>query len=175
MARWLETLRNQHRDQAKAVAYLSAEFLLGPQLDNALLAADLDDIAAESMRNLGIDLDTLRAAEVEPGLGNGGLGRLAACFIDSLATLNVPSIGYGIRYEYGIFRQSFVEGKQFESPDDWLRLGSPWEIAHPENAVEVHFGGHTERPADGAPDGAMVWKPAWHVRAVPYNYMVPGY
>jgi starch phosphorylase len=175
MTRWLETLRNQHRDQAKTVAYLSAEFLLGPQLENAMLAADLDEIAAESLRGLGIDLDELRAAEVEPGLGNGGLGRLAACFIDSLATLNVPSVGYGIRYEYGIFRQSFVHGKQFEAPDDWLRLGSPWEIPHPENAVEVHFGGYTERPEEGAPDGAMVWKPEWHVNAVPYNYMVPGY
>ncbi len=174
MTRWLETLRNQYRDQAKTVAYLSAEFLLGPQLENAMLAADLDAIAAESLRNLGIDIETLRAVEIEPGLGNGGLGRLAACFVDSLATLNVPSIGYGIRYEYGIFRQTFVDGKQVEKPDDWLSLGSPWEIPHPENAVEVHFGGHTEPAPDGA-EGARTWVPAWNVMAVPYNYMVPGY
>lgn len=174
MTRWLETLRNQYRDQAKAVAYLSAEFLLGPQLENAMLAADLDVVATESLSALGIDIEKLRTVEIEPGLGNGGLGRLAACFIDSLATLNVPSIGYGIRYEYGIFRQTFVDGKQVEKPDNWLSLGSPWEIAHPENAVEVHFGGHTEK-AHGGPEGARTWIPEWHVMAVPYNYMVPGY
>jgi len=174
MTRWLETLRNQYRDQAKTVAYLSAEFLLGPQLENSMLAADLDGIAAESLRNLGIDIEVLRTVEIEPGLGNGGLGRLAACFIDSLATLNVPSIGYGIRYEYGIFRQTFVDGKQVEKADNWLSLGSPWEIAHPENAVEVHFGGHTEAAVDGA-EGSRAWLPDWHVMAVPYNYMVPGF
>ena len=174
MTRWLETLRNQHHDQAKTVAYLSAEFLLGPQLENAMLAADLETIAAESLSQLGISIETLRAVEIEPGLGNGGLGRLAACFIDSLATLNVPSIGYGIRYEYGIFRQTFVDGKQYEKPDNWLALGSPWEIAHPENAVEIHFGGRTEAAVDGA-EGARAWIPEWHVMAVPYNYMVPGY
>ena len=174
MTRWLETLRNQYRDQAKTVAYLSAEFLLGPQLENSMLAADLDGIATESLRNLGIDIEVLRTVEIEPGLGNGGLGRLAACFIDSLATLNVPSIGYGIRYEYGIFRQTFVDGKQVEKADNWLSLGSPWEIAHPENAVEVHFGGHTEAAVDGA-EGSRAWLPDWHVMAVPYNYMVPGF
>jgi len=171
---WLETLRNQYRDQSKVVAYLSAEFLLGPQLDNNMLAANLEDIASRALEELGISLEELRGVEVEPGLGNGGLGRLAACFIDSLATLNVPSIGYGIRYEYGIFRQTFVGGKQVEKPDDWLSLGSPWEIAHPENAVEVHFGGRTE-PAIGGVEGARAWLPGWHVMAVPYNYLVPGY
>ncbi|NTV38746.1 MAG: glycogen/starch/alpha-glucan phosphorylase, partial [Demequinaceae bacterium] len=158
MTRWLETLRNQYSDQAKTVAYLSAEFLLGPQLENSMLAADLDAIAAESLKNLGIDIEDLRTVEIEPGLGNGGLGRLAACFIDSLATLNVPSIGYGIRYEYGIFRQTFVDGKQVEKPDNWLSLGSPWEIPHPENAVEVHFGGHTEEAVNGA-EGSRAWLP----------------
>ncbi|SEJ65667.1 glycogen/starch/alpha-glucan phosphorylase [Demequina mangrovi] len=171
--RWLTALRHQYRDQAKTVAYLSAEFLLGPQLENALLATDLEEIAAESLRLLGVDIDELRSVEIEPGLGNGGLGRLAACFIDSLATLNVPSIGYGIRYEYGIFRQTFVDGKQVEKPDHWLRLGSPWEIPHPENAVEVSFGGRTEA-VEGS-DVARTWIPDWHVTAVPYNYMVPGY
>ncbi len=176
MTRWLETLRNQYRDQAKTVAYLSAEFLLGPQLENAMLAADLEDVARESLDGLGVDLDALRGLEIEPGLGNGGLGRLAACFIDSLATLNVPSIGYGIRYEYGIFRQSFVDGKQVEKPDHWLRMGSPWELPHPENAVEVWFGGSTSEPGDDLVAGdARTWEPDWRVTAVPYNYMVPGY
>ncbi|WP_084830243.1 glycogen/starch/alpha-glucan phosphorylase [Demequina rhizosphaerae] len=169
-ARWLVNLRHQYETQSKAVAYLSAEFLLGPQLENNLLAAGLEDIAAQSLANLGIDIDELRGVEVEPGLGNGGLGRLAACFIDSLATLNVPSVGYGIRYEYGIFRQTFVDGKQVEKPDNWLAMGSPWEIAHPENAVEVSFGGHVEDEGEG-----RRWVPEWSVLGVPYNYMVPGY
>ncbi len=176
MARWLETLRNQYRDQAKTVAYLSAEFLLGPQLENSLLAADLDGIAAGGAGSPGHrHRRSCATAEVEPGLGNGGLGRLAACFIDSLATMNVPSIGYGIRYEYGIFRQTFVDGKQVEKPDNWLRLGSPWEIPHPENAVEVDFGGHTETYDDGRRRRAPAWVPGWRVIGVPYNYMVPGY
>ena len=173
-ARWLESLRVQYRDQSKTVAYLSAEFLLGPQLENAMLAADLEEVAAQSLAGLGVNLDELRDVEIEPGLGNGGLGRLAACFIDSLATLNIPSVGYGIRYEYGIFRQRFEDGRQVEEPDNWLRLGSPWEIPHPENAVEVCFGGHTAE-AEGDNDDARTWKPDWSVTAVPYNYMVPGY
>ena len=175
MGRWLEALRTQHREQKKTVAYLSAEFLLGPQLENNLLAAGLDDIAREALAGLDIDIDELRAYEVEPGLGNGGLGRLAACFIDSLATLDVPSVGYGIRYEYGIFRQTFVDGRQVEQPDAWLALGSPWEIPHPENAVTVSFGGHTEPARGGAPEGARTWVPGWQVQGIPYNYMVPGY
>jgi starch phosphorylase len=171
---WLETLRNQHKDQAKVVAYLSAEFLLGPQLDNNMLAANLEDIATRALADLDISLDELRGMEIEPGLGNGGLGRLAACFIDSLATMDIPSIGYGIRYEYGIFRQTFEEGRQVERADHWLRLGSPWELPHPENAVEVGFGGSTRR-MKGGPDGARTWTPDWRVTALPYNYMVPGY
>lgn len=174
MTRWLETVRNQFRDQAKTVAYLSAEFLLGPQLENSLLAADLDGIAEQALADLGINIADLRGVEIEPGLGNGGLGRLAACFIDSLATKNVPSIGYGIRYEYGIFKQTFVDGRQVEKPDNWLRLGSPWEIPHPENAIEVAFGGHTEASKSGS-DGARQWVPSWRVTGVPYSYMIPGY
>ena len=175
MVRWLETLRRQGELQAKSVAYLSAEFLLGRQLDNALLASGLEEIVEEGLSSLGIELATLREAEVEPGLGNGGLGRLAACFIDSLATMNVPCIGYGIRYEYGIFQQTFVDGWQVEKPDDWLSLGSPWEFPHPEAAVRVNFGGAVEQYQ--ADDGVIRrrWTPGWSVLAVPYNYMVPGF
>ncbi|WP_420793579.1 glycogen/starch/alpha-glucan phosphorylase [Microbacterium thalli] len=174
VARWLEDQRMQRADQSKAVCYLSAEYLLGRQLDNNLLASGLTEIATEALAACGIDIDTMRAHEVEPGLGNGGLGRLAACFIDSLATLSVPSIGYGIRYEYGIFRQVFRDGQQVEKPDAWLALGSPWEFRHPEAAQTVSFAGHTETYDD---DGVLRsrWVPAWSVRAVPYNYMVPGY
>ena len=175
MARWLETTRKQRQAKAKTIGYLSAEYLLGRQLSNALLAADLSDIARDAMAGCGLDITELANVEVEPGLGNGGLGRLAACFIDSLATMNVPSIGYGIRYEYGIFRQTFVDGAQVEQPDNWLKLGSPWEFAHPESAVQVHFGGHTETWTDELGRERTRWVPWWNVLGIPYNYMVPGY
>ena len=174
MARWLETIKHNRTRQAKFVGYLSAEYLLGRQLGNALLATDLNDVAEKALASCGLDLTTLRAQEVEPGLGNGGLGRLAACFIDSLATMSVPCIGYGIRYEYGIFRQTFVDGRQVETPDTWLHLGSPWEFPHPEAAVEVNFGGHTETYDDSGTQRTR-WVPGWTVLGVPYNYMVPGY
>ncbi|MDR1710529.1 MAG: glycogen/starch/alpha-glucan phosphorylase [Propionibacteriaceae bacterium] len=174
MARWLETSRKTRQTKAKGVAYLSAEYLLGRQLNNALLATGLKEIAVEALASCGLDLEQLRAQEVEPGLGNGGLGRLAACFIDSLATMSVPCIGYGIRYEYGIFKQVFVEGRQVEEPDTWLQLGCPWEFPHPEAAVQVDFGGYTEKYYDGGVERVR-WVPSWNVLGVPYNYMVPGY
>ncbi|MFK4851018.1 glycogen/starch/alpha-glucan phosphorylase [Microbacterium sp. ZW T6_19] len=174
MARWLEDLRRQKESQAKGVCYLSAEYLLGRQLDNNLLAGGLADIAQEALASCGVSLDDLRQHEVEPGLGNGGLGRLAACFVDSLATLGVPSIGYGIRYEYGIFRQTFVDGQQVEQPDSWLSLGSPWEFARPEDAQTIAFGGHTETYDDEGVTRSR-WVPGWNVQAVPYNYMIPGF
>ncbi len=174
MARWLEDLRRQRVAQVKGVCYLSAEYLLGRQLDNNLLASGLTDIATTAMAECGIDIEDLRAAEVEPGLGNGGLGRLAACFIDSLATMAVPNIGYGIRYEYGIFRQTFQDGQQVEQPDSWLTMGSPWEFPHPEAAQPVSFGGYTEHYDDEGTERSR-WIPAWNVLAIPYNYMVPGY
>ena len=175
MARWLETSYKQRQNPAKMVGYLSAEYLLGRQLDNALLAADLGDIVEKGLESCGLDLDVLRAAEVEPGLGNGGLGRLAACFIDSLSTMNVPCIAYGIRYEYGIFRQTFVDGRQVEQPDTWLELGSPWEFPHPERSIRVDFGGHTETTTDADGVAHTTWVPEWNVLGVPFNYMVPGY
>ncbi|MCL2784434.1 MAG: glycogen/starch/alpha-glucan phosphorylase [Propionibacteriaceae bacterium] len=175
MARWLESTRRILTERPKMVGYLSAEYLLGRQLDNALLATDLQEIAEEAMASCGINLSTLRAQEVEPGLGNGGLGRLAACFIDSLATMGVPAMGYGIRYEYGIFRQTFVDNAQVEQPDTWLSLGSPWEFPHPEHSVEVDFGGHTELYTDDDGVERTKWVPSWNVIGVPYNYMVPGY
>jgi len=175
MARWIETARQQIEEPVKKVAYLSAEYLLGRQLGNNLLATGLIDIAEDALKQCGLDFALLRAQEVEPGLGNGGLGRLAACFIDSLATMNVPCIGYGIRYEYGIFRQTFVDGRQVEQPDTWLALGSPWEFPHPEHAVQVNFAGRTETVTDADGTERVVWHPDWNVLGTPYNYMVPGY
>ncbi|MFV0451929.1 MAG: glycogen/starch/alpha-glucan phosphorylase [Propioniciclava sp.] len=175
MARWLETGRRTKAARTKTIGYLSAEYLLGRQLGNALLATDLNEIAFEGLKQCGVDLPTMRRQEVEPGLGNGGLGRLAACFIDSLATMNVPCIGYGIRYEYGIFRQTFVDGRQVEQPDTWLALGSPWEFPHPEASVQVDFGGRTETYVGEDGRERTRWLPDWNVLGVPYNYMVPGY
>jgi starch phosphorylase len=175
MSGWLQTLGAQMQAKAKAVVYLSAEYLLGRQLDNALLASGLTEIAEKSLAGLGIDIDAVREAEIEPGLGNGGLGRLAACFIDSLATLEIPAVGYGIRYEYGIFRQTFEDGAQVEQPDSWLANGSPWEFPHPEMGVKVRFAGHTEEYEDEAGVKRSRWQHGWEVIGVPYNYMVPGY
>lgn len=175
MADWLETATKRRETPRKMVGYLSAEYLLGRQLDNALLATDMTGVVNEALTECGIDLATMRAQEVEPGLGNGGLGRLAACFIDSLAALDVSCIGYGIRYEYGIFRQTFVDGRQVEVPDSWLSLGNPWEFPHPDRAVQVDFGGHTERYTDEQGRERTRWVPAWNVLGVPYHYMVPGY
>ncbi|WP_394279109.1 glycogen/starch/alpha-glucan phosphorylase [Microbacterium sp.] len=174
MSRWLEDVQRQRGSDSRGVAYLSAEYLLGRQLDNNLLATGLTAIAGEALAACGIDIDDVRALEIEPGLGNGGLGRLAACFIDSLATMGVPNVGYGIRYEYGIFRQTFVDGRQVEQADSWLALGSPWEFPHPEAAQTISFGGHTETYDDEGVTRTR-WIPAWNVQAVPYNYMVPGY
>jgi starch phosphorylase len=183
MASWLETAQRRREHPTKMVGYLSAEYLLGRQLGNALMATDLREIVEEGLRACGLDIRKLRVQEVEPGLGNGGLGRLAACFIDSLATMDVSCIGYGIRYEYGIFRQTFVDGRQVEIPDTWLSLGAPWEFPNPERAVRVDFGGQVEPVLDetGTPvvDPSGVarrrWVPAWNVLGIPYNYMVPGY
>jgi len=175
MAGWLEAGVRRRANPEKMVGYLSAEYLLGRQLENALLATQLQDIATQAMDQCGIDIDTLMSQEVEPGLGNGGLGRLAACFIDSLATMDVPCIGYGIRYEYGIFRQKFVDNRQVELPDSWLSLGAPWEFPHPERAVQVDFGGHTQTYTDDDGRERTRWVPSWNVQGIPYHYMVPGY
>ncbi len=175
MADWLETGARRRQSQQKTIGYLSAEYLLGRQLGNNLLATNLQDIAEVAMAQCGIDVSTLRAQEVEPGLGNGGLGRLAACFVDSLATMDVRCIGYGIRYEYGIFRQTFEDDRQVEVPDSWLSLGNPWEFPHPERQVLVHFGGHTETETDDDGRERTTWVPDWDVLGVPYHYMVPGH
>ncbi len=172
MADWLTTVRNRGSGPTKTVVYLSAEFLLGRQLGNALLATGLTEVAREALDSLGIDLESIADLEVEPGLGNGGLGRLAACFADSLATIGRPAIGYGICYEYGIFEQSFEDGRQIEKPDQWLEYDNPWMFSQREHAVRVGFGGHVE--VDGA-TGARTWLPAEQVVGVPHNLLVPGY
>src|SRR5256886_16314308 len=146
--RWVDSARSYLDQKSLTVIYLSAEYLIGPQLGNNLLALGLEDEVKTALAELGLSLDELLEHEEEPGLGNGGLGRLAACYMDSLATLDIPAIGYGIRYEYGIFNQEIRDGYQVERADKWLASGNPWEFARPAAAVEVNFGGHTEHYAD---------------------------
>src|SRR5688572_32849424 len=129
---------------AKVVAYLSAESLVGPHLGNSLVNLGLQKTAEQAVASVGQDLATILEQEEEPGLGNGGLGRLAACYMDSLATVGIPAVGYGIRYEFGIFDQTIRDGWQVEVTDKWLHLGNPWEIPRPEEAVRVKYGGRTE-------------------------------
>ena len=157
------------------MAYLSAEFLMVPHLGNNLVSLGINETARDAMKELGLDLDLIVAQEEEPGLGNGGLGRLAACYLDSLSTQEIPTLGYGIRYEYGIFHQELRDGCQVELSDKWLRNGNPWEIARPEWTVEVKFGGHTESYTDQKGRKRMRWHPDRVVLGVPYDTPVPGY
>ncbi|HKD59152.1 MAG TPA: glycogen/starch/alpha-glucan phosphorylase [Terracidiphilus sp.] len=173
--RWIHTVQNYRAQDVRVVCYLSAEFLTGPHLANNLINLGIYDEADEAMRKLGLDLEKLIEQEEEPGLGNGGLGRLASCFMDSLATLDIPAIGYGIRYEFGIFDQEIRDGWQVETTDKWLRLGNPWAIERPEDTFDVKFGGHTEKHTD--PDGQtrVSWIPQKVVRGIPHDTPILGY
>jgi starch phosphorylase len=175
LARWLHTFESDLGHDVRVVSYLSAEFLMGPHLLNNILNLGIDDPLRQALRELDLDLDTIAEQEEEPGLGNGGLGRLAACYMDSLATLSIPAVGYGIRYEFGIFDQEIRDGWQVEITDKWLRYGNPWEIRRPQSAVKVGFGGRTE--ASTGPDGryGVRWIPAVVVNGVPYDTPVLGY
>jgi glycogen phosphorylase len=175
MQRWISTAAEYTQRGSRTVAYLSAEFLMGPHLGNNLINLGIDCTVRSAMAELGLNLDDLMLQEDEPGLGNGGLGRLAACFIDSMATLQIPSLGYGIRYEFGIFQQDIVDGWQVERTDKWLRFGNPWELVRPEWAVEVKFGGHTETYTDDAGRLRTRWVPGRTVMGVPYDTPILGY
>ena len=160
---------------AKVVGYLSAEFLTGPHLGNSLINLGIWQAVEEALSRVGEDLSGLLEQEEEPGLGNGGLGRLAACYMDSLATLNVPAIGYGIRYEFGIFDQAIRDGWQVEVTDKWLRFGNPWEIVRSEIACNVKFGGRTEPYYDQAGRACVRWAPEKVIKGIAYDTPVPGY
>jgi starch phosphorylase len=175
LQRWISTAAAYTAQGSRTVAYMSAEFLMGPHLANNLINLGISDTVRAAMTELGLNLDELLQQEDEPGLGNGGLGRLAACFIDSLATLQVPSLGYGIRYEYGIFQQEIIDGWQAEKTDKWLRFGNPWELVRPEWAVHVKFGGHTERYADEHGRTRVRWVPERVVNGIPYDTPILGY
>ncbi|MGH9885444.1 MAG: glycogen/starch/alpha-glucan phosphorylase, partial [bacterium] len=173
--RWVSTAEAYTRQQSRTVAYLSAEFLLGPHLGNNLVNLGIYGQVEQAIAELGLDLGELLLQEEEPGLGNGGLGRLAACFLDSMATLEIPAMGYGIRYEFGIFEQEIVDGCQVEKTDKWLRFGTPWDIPRPEWAVEVRLGGRTESHTDEQGCLRSRWLPAQTVIGIPYDTPILGY
>jgi len=173
--RWLNTAETYGNNASRTVCYLSAEFLMGPHLGNNLINLGIFDTVKQAMEELGLNLNELLEQEEEPGLGNGGLGRLAACYLDSMATLEIPSIGYGIRYEFGIFDQDIRDGWQVEITDKWLRYGNPWEIVRPEWEVEVKFGGHTETFTDEHGHLRNRWVPTKVVRGIPHDTPILGY
>ena len=173
--RWNNTRYAYIDANCKTGYYLSLEFLMGRALGNAMLNLGISDAAAQCTHQLGMTLEELAEEEIDAGLGNGGLGRLAACFLDSCATLQLPVMGYGIRYEYGMFRQRLKDGRQVEEPDHWLHNGNPWELEHPEYTQRIRFGGHCAEYR--APDGRVSrhWLDTNDVLAVPYDVPIPGY
>ena len=172
---WHATTQAQYKANPKFVYYLSAEYLLGQQLTQNMLYAGCADTAGQTAAEYGMVLENIVALDKEPGLGNGGLGRLAACYLDSLATMDIPAVGYGIRYEYGIFTQTFSEGWQVEQPDDWLFYGNPWEFEQPDDMVTVHFGGYTKHLTDDQGHFRSQWVPGYSLLGEPYHMFVPGY
>ena len=173
--RWIKTQQRYHKQNLKRVYYLSMEFLIGRLLGNNMYNLGLERPVKNMLDEMGLDLDEIRDQELDAGLGNGGLGRLAACFLDSMATLGIPAHGYGIRYDYGIFNQKIINGYQVEFPDEWLRHGSPWEFARPEYTVTVKFYGVTQMYHD--PNGRLrvQWVDTSDILAVPYDIPVAGY
>ncbi|GFE70572.1 glycogen/starch/alpha-glucan phosphorylase [Chroococcus sp. FPU101] len=175
LKRWLSTQLTYRKSPVKTVSYLSAEFLLGPHLVNNLISLNIYDPFKKAIEESGLNFQELVDQEEEPGLGNGGLGRLAACYMDSLSTLEIPAIGYGIRYEFGIFDQEIKDGWQVEITDKWLQYGNPWEIARPEFAKLVKFGGHTESYYDQDHVYRVRWVPGYTVNGIPYDTPILGY
>lgn len=173
--RWLNTQQAYYKNDEKRVYYISMEYLIGRLLDNMLVNLGMQDAAAEAMKELGLDYDKVRNAEWDAGLGNGGLGRLAACFLDSMATLGIPAIGYGIRYDYGIFYQKIENGYQIEKPDLWLRYGNPWDIVRPKIQYNVPFYGNSHAFHDDSGDLRFRWDNTHDVLAVAYDTPIPGY
>jgi len=172
---WITTAKTYKDTRARTVCYLSAEYLLGPHLGNNLMNMGITDNTRQAMQEIDLDLDELLEEEEEPGLGNGGLGRLATCYMDSMATLQVPAIGYGIRYEFGIFDQQIKDGWQVEITDKWLRNGNPWEIHRPGITFTIKLGGHTEHVTDDDGHYRVEWIPVRHVKGVAYDTPVMGY
>ena len=175
MERWKNTRAAYEQKDARRTSYLSLEFLMGRALSNATFNLGIDDAVHKALHDYGINQEEIFDSEPDAGLGNGGLGRLAACFLDSCATLQLPVLGYGLRYEYGMFRQQIESGHQLEEPDHWLRDGHPWELERPEFTQRIHFGGRTEYYTDYEGNTRARWVDTHDVLAVPYDVPVPGY
>ena len=175
MRGWRNTWKSYEKKGVRKAHYMSLEFLIGRSLGNHILNLDIDSETKEAMIKFSLDLEDIYSQEHDAGLGNGGLGRLAACFMDSCATLNLPVIGYGIRYEYGMFRQIIENGYQVEEPDHWLRDGNPWELERPEFTQVIKFGGHVETVSDVHRKPRLVWKDTSDVLAIPYDVPISGY
>jgi len=173
--RWILTQQNYHRKNLKRVYYLSMEFLPGRLLADNIINLGMQKEAQYALKDMGMNYEELIDQEKDAGLGNGGLGRLAACFLDSMATLGIPAHGYGIRYDYGIFKQRIVGGCQVESPDEWLKQGNPWEIARPEYTVKIKFYGNTYMSQDKDGTLRVEWRDTQDVLAMPYDIPVPGF
>ncbi|MCP4152788.1 MAG: glycogen/starch/alpha-glucan phosphorylase [bacterium] len=173
--RWIETQQTYYKKDAKRIYYMSMEFLMGRALGNSLINLDLYDNTEKAMKELGYKLEEIRSQEYDAGLGNGGLGRLAACFLDSMATLQLPAYGYGMRYEYGIFFQNIVDGHQVETPDPWLRYGNPWEIPRPEYLYPVNFYGRVNEYHDEKGNLKYEWVDSEELMAMAYDTPIPGY
>ena len=173
--KYIHSVETYLKKKTRVVAYFSAEFLEGPHLVNNMLNMGVIDQVDRAMRELGLNLDELVKLEVEPGLGNGGLGRLAACYLDSLATLKIPAIGYGLRYEHGMFEQRIEDGRQVEYSDNWLHYGNPWELYRPERTCKVQFGGSTEFYSDAGAGYRVRWNPGMVVKGVPHDTPILGY
>ncbi len=172
--RWMETQQNYHRHNLKRVYYISLEYLIGRALANNIINLDMDKTCEMALKKFGIDWTHLCSMGVDAGLGNGGLGRLAACFLDSMATLSLPATGYGLHYDFGIFRQTIKDGYQIEEPDEWLRSGNPWEIERPEYTFQVDFGGSVNEHQENGRQ-VFTWHPAHHVLGVPYDTPIIGF
>ena len=173
--RWIQTQETYYNNDVKRVYYLSLEFLIGRTLGNSVLNLDVEGAVNEALHELSMDFEELREQEVDAGLGNGGLGRLAACFLDSMATLELPATGMGIRYEYGMFHQKIQDGQQEEHPDNWLRLPNPWEIARPANALRIPFYGYVVSWIDENGKLNNRWETKDYVLALPYDTPIPGF
>jgi len=173
--RWMDSTRKTYRDGRKRVYYLSLEFLIGRQLVDAMSALGLADAVRAALSDLSVDLDRVALLEPDPALGNGGLGRLAACYLESMSTLGIAAYGYGIRYDFGIFRQIIEDGWQHEYPDDWLSAGNPWEFERPEVAYEIGFGGTVSTVEDASGSRRSVWEPDDTLTAVGFDTPIVGY
>ena len=173
--RFIETQKEHSKEDTRRVYYLSLEYLMGRLLNVNLTNLGIKGAVDEALSELGFQLDDLSEEEHDMGLGNGGLGRLAACFLDSMATMDLPAVGYGIHYQFGLFKQEFENGRQIEMPDDWLKNGNPWEIARPQYSQKIKLYGQVEHSYDDLGNYSPQWVGTKEVEGIPYDLPIVGY